>query len=362
MLFGKKFNLVGLDIGSRSIKVGEIADTKKGRSLKKFGMIDVPPGAIGEGTIKDPGAVAELIRELFKQSGIKEQNVALSIGGFSIIVKNISLQTMSEDQLQDTIQYEAEQYIPFDISDVNLDFQIVGESEHNPDQMDVILVAAKKEMVDDYINLVQMSKLNPVVLDVDAFALQNIYEISYEPDIVVVEEGEERKEESIALIDIGASKTSLNILKGQSSVFMRDVSLGCGQINEKIISLADCSSEEAENLKFSEEPEKITKNDIIEITTSIITDWSTEIRRALDFFYSTYPDEHIKSIMISGGGANINEFKELLAEETATEVQTINPFKNLDLESSRLEPSFLKKVAPQAAICMGLAIRRVDDK
>ncbi len=362
MLFGKRFNLVGLDIGSRSIKVGEIADTKKGRSLKKFGMIDVPPGAIEEGTIKDPGAVAELIRELFKQSGIKEQNVALSIGGFSIIVKNISLQTMTEDQLQDTIQYEAEQYIPFDISDVNLDFQIVGESEHNPDQMDVILVAAKKEMVDDYINLVQMSKLNPVVLDVDAFALQNIYEISYEPDIVVVEEGEERKEESIALIDIGASKTSLNILKGQSSVFMRDVSLGCGQINEKIISLADCSSEEAENLKFSEEPEKITKNDIIEITTSIITDWSTEIRRALDFFYSTYPDEHIKSIMISGGGANINEFKELLAEETSTEVQTINPFKNLDLESSRLEPSFLKKVAPQAAICMGLAIRRVDDK
>ncbi len=362
MLFGKKFNLVGLDIGSRSIKVGEVADTKKGRSLKKFGMIDVPPGAIEEGTIKDPGAVAELIRELFKQSGIKEQNVALSIGGFSIIVKNISLQTMTEDQLQDTIQYEAEQYIPFDISDVNLDFQIVGESEHNPDQMDVILVAAKKEMVDDYINLVQMSKLNPVVLDVDAFALQNIYEISYEPDIVVVEEGEERKEESIALIDIGASKTSLNILKGQSSVFMRDVSLGCGQINEKIISLADCSSEEAENLKFSEEPEKITKNDIIEITTSIITDWSTEIRRALDFFYSTYPDEHIKSIMISGGGANINEFKELLAEETSTEVQTINPFKNLDLESSRLEPSFLEKVAPQAAICMGLAIRRVDDK
>jgi type IV pilus assembly protein PilM len=364
MLFGKKFNLVGLDIGSRSIKAGEVADTKKGRSLKKFGMIDVPPGAIEEGTIKDPGAVAELIRELFKQSGIKEQNVALSIGGFSIIVKNISLQTMTEDQLQETIQYEAEQYIPFDISDVKLDFQIVGENENNPDQMDVILVAAKKEMVDDYINLVQLSKLNPLILDVDAFALQNIYEISYEPDIVVAEEGEEEKikEESVALIDIGASKTSLNILKGQSSVFMRDVSLGCGQINEKIVSLADCSPEEAEYLKFSEEPEKITKNDIIEITTSVITDWSTEIRRALDFFYSTYPDEHIKSIMISGGGANVSEFKQLLAEETSTEVETINPFKNLDLESSRVDPSFLEKVAPQAAICMGLAIRRVDDK
>lgn len=356
-MFGKKDNLAGLDIGSHSIKIGEITDTKKGRSLKKFGMIDVPSGAIEEGTIKDPETVSELIKELREQAGIKEQNVAISIGGFSIIVKNIAVQTMTEDQLQDTIQYEAEQYIPFDISDVNLDFQIIGENENNPDQMDVILVAAKKEMVDDYIQLVQTSKLNPIVLDVDAFALQNIFEINY-----AIELQEEEKEASIALIDIGASKTSLNILKGRSSVFMRDVSLGCGQINQKIISLAECSPEEAETLKFADQPEKISKNDIIEITTSVITDWSTEIRRALDFFYSTYPDEHIKSIMLSGGGANINEFKELLSEESSTEVEIINPFKNLDIEGGKLDPSYLEKVAPQAAICMGLAIRRVDDK
>ena len=357
MLFGKKLNLAGLDIGSRSIKVGEIVDTKKGRSLKYFGMIDVPPGAIDEGYIKDPETVAQIIRDLFKQSGIKEQNVAISIGGFSIIVKNISVQTMTENQLHETIKYEAEQYIPFDISDVNLDFQIIGENKHNPDQMDVILVAAKKEMVDDYINLIHLAKLNPLILDVDAFALQNIFEMNY-----LSEKEEGIEEESTALIDIGASKTSLNILKGNSSVFMRDVSLGCGQINQKIISLADCTPEEAENIKFSDQPDKITLNDLSEITTSVITDWSTEIRRALDFFYSAYPDEQLKKIVLSGGGANIKEFRELLAEETSTEVETINPFKNLDVENSRLEASYLEKVAPQAAICMGLAIRRVDDK
>ena len=351
MLFGKKIHLVGLDIGSRTIKVSELIDTKKGYSLKNFGTIDIPSGVIEEGTIKDPETVAGSIRELFKTYNIKEQNVAISVGGYSVIVKKISVQTMTEEELQDTIQFEAEQYIPFDITDVNLDFQMLGEAEGNPNQMNVLLVAAKRDMVDDYINLVQIAGLNPCIIDVDAFALQNIFELNYDIE-----------DESIALIDIGASKTSLNITKGTASLFMRDVSLGCGQINQKIIALAECTPEEAETLKFSEEPDKISQNDIIEITTSVITDWCTEIRRALDFFYSTYPDEHIKRIVLSGGGANINEFKELLAEETSTDVETINPFKNINLESSRLDASYLEQVAPQAAICMGLAIRRVDDK
>ncbi len=355
MLFSKKFNLAGLDIGSRTIKIGEIGDTKKGRILKSFGMIDIPPGSIVDGSIKEPEAVAESLRQLIKDAGIKEHNIALSIGGFSIIVKNISVQTMTEEQLQETIQLEAEQYIPFDISDVNLDFQIVGENENNPNQMDVILVAAKKEMVNDYVSLVQMAKLNPIILDVDAFALQNIFETGY---------GEEQQEDegSVALIDIGASKTTLNIVKKSTSLFMRDVSLGCGQINQKIISLSDCSQEESETIKLSDEPEKISKKDLTEITTSVVSDWCTEIRRALDFFYSTYPDGHVKKIVISGGGAHIKEFRDLLSEETSTDVETINPFKNLEIDHSRFEPSYLEKVAPQAAICMGLAIRRVDDK
>ena len=351
MLFGKKFNVVGLDIGSCTFKVGEIVDSKKGRSLKNFSMLDIPPGVIEEGTIREPDVAAQKIRELFKTAGIKEQNVAISIGGFSIIVKNITVQTMTEEELQETIQLEAEQYIPFDISDVNLDFQIIGENETNPNQMNVILVAAKKEMVEDYLNVVQLAGLNPLILDVDAFALQNIFELNYEGE-----------EESVALIDIGASKTSLNILKGYSSVFMRDVSLGCSQINQKIMSLANCTAEEAEEIKFNEKSDKIAKDDLTEITSAVVSDWCAEIRRALDFFYSTYPDEQIKRVILSGGGANIKEFQELLAVETSTEVETIDPFKNLIIENKKLDASYLEQIAPQAAICMGLAIRRADDK
>jgi len=350
MAFGKKAPLVGLDIGSRTIKAAEIIETKKGQVLKKFGMTDITPGLIEEGTINDPEDVAESIHQLFKSYSIKKRNVAISIGGYSVIVKKINVQTMAEEQLQESIHFEAEQYIPFDISDVNLDFQILGPNENNPNQMNVFLVAAKKEMVNDYVNLANLAGLNPCIVDVEAFALQNIFEINYDT------EGE-----NIALIDIGASKTSLNILKGSSSVFMRDVSLGCGQINQKIISLVKCSFEEADEIKLGQQPDRVSEKDMKEITSTIVSDWCTEIRRALDFFYSTYPDDQIKRIVLSGGGGNIAEFRELLAAETSAVVETINPFGKFSVDDS-LDPLFIKEIAPQAAICMGLAIRKVDDK
>jgi type IV pilus assembly protein PilM len=351
MAFGKKDHIVGLDIGSRSIKAAEIVETKQGLSLKRFGIVDIVHGAIEEGTINDPETVAESIKQLFKSYNIKETNVAVSIGGYSVIVKKISVQTMDEEKLQETIHFEAEQYIPFDISDVNLDFQILGESESNPGQMNVFLVAAKKEMVNDYINLVNLAGLNPCIVDVEAFALQNAIEANYD-----------MQNENTALIDIGASKTSLNILKGNSSLFMRDVSLGCGQINQKVMSLIECSFEEAEQLKYGDKPDRLTQEDLKGIISSVVTDWCTEIRRALDFFYSTYPEDQIKRIILSGGGANIDEFRELLATEASAEVESINPFKNLKIDKKHFDDAFIKQIAPQAAISMGLAMRKVDDK
>ncbi|MBT8357483.1 MAG: pilus assembly protein PilM [Deltaproteobacteria bacterium] len=350
MAFGKKASLIGLDIGSRTIKAAEIIETKKGQTLKKFGMTDIAPGLIEDGTINDPEDVAESIRQLFKSYNIRKHNVALSIGGYSVIVKKINVQTMAEEQLQESIHFEAEQYIPFDISDVNLDFQILGPNENNPNQMNVFLVAAKKEMVNDYVNLANLAGLNPCIVDVEAFALQNIFEVNYDT------EGE-----NVALIDIGASKTSLNILKGSSSVFMRDVSLGCGQINQKIISMLKCSFEEADEIKLGQQPDSISAEDLKELISTIVSDWCTEIRRALDFFYSTYPDDQIKRIVLSGGGGNISEFRELLAAEASAAVETINPFGKFSVDNS-LDPLFIKEIAPQAAISMGLAVRKVDDK
>jgi len=351
MLFGKKDSLVGLDIGSRSVKVAEIIDTKNGPKLKRFGMADIPAGTIEDGAISDPDTAAETIRQLFKSSNIKEANVAVSIGGYSVIVKKINVQTMPEDQLQETIHFEAEQYIPFDISDVNLDFQILGENENNPNQMSIFLVAAKKEMVNDYINLVSLAGLNPCIIDVEAFAQQNIFEANY--DI---------QDENVALIDIGASKTSLNILKGSSSVFMRDVALGCLQINQKIMSLLDCSYEQAELLKFGEASDKMSAEELKQIVAAVVTDWCTEIRRALDFFYTNYPDDQIKRIILSGGGANIAEFRQLLASEASTVVETLNPLKKFTVDEKAFDPEFIRQIAPQAAIAMGLAMRKVDDK
>jgi type IV pilus assembly protein PilM len=195
-VFKKKNHLVGLDIGSRTIKAGEISQGKKGYRLENFGTIDIAPGLIEEGSIKDPEAVADSIRQLWKNQNIREQNVALSIGGYSVIVKPISMDMMSEEQVHESIHFEAEQYVPFDINDVNLDFHILGESLSNPNKIDVILVAAKKELVNDFVDLVQMARLNPCIIDHELFALQNIFELNYEPG-----------EECAVLIDIGASKT-----------------------------------------------------------------------------------------------------------------------------------------------------------
>jgi type IV pilus assembly protein PilM len=351
MILGKKDSLIGLDIGSRSVKVAEITETKNGRKLRRFGMADIPPGAIEDGAISDTETVAQVIRQLLKSANIKATNVALSIGGYSVIIKKINVQTMPEEQLQETIHFEAEQYIPFDISDVNLDFQLLGEVENNPSQMSVFLVAAKKEMVNDYINLATLVGLTPCIVDVEAFALQNIFEANY--DI---------QGENVALIDIGASKTSLNILKDNSSVFMRDVALGCIQINQKIMSMLDCSYDQAELIKFGEASKKLSADELKQIISAVVTDWCTEIRRALDFFYTNYPDDPIKRIILSGGGANIAEFRQLLASESAAQVETLNPFNGVVVDEKSFDPEYIRQIGPQAAIAMGLALRRVDDK
>jgi type IV pilus assembly protein PilM len=350
-VFKKKNHLIGLDIGSKTIKAGEIIETRSGNRLENFGVIDLSPGFIMEGMIKEPEAVADSIRQLLSEQQIKEQNVAISIGGYSVIVKKIIMDMMEEDQLQANIHFEAEQYIPFDINDVNIDFHIQGESQNNPNKIDVLLIAAKKSLVNDYVDLVQMAGLNPCIIDVDHFALQNIFELNYNTE-----------SESVALIDIGASKTSLNILKENISIFTRDVSLGCGLIDQKISALLDCDHNEAEMIKKNGKADAISTSDLREIISTVGTDWSTEIRRALDFYYSTYPEEQIKHIYLSGGGAHIVEFHNLLSREASVEVETLNPFANLTVNSDRVDTGFLEKIAPQAAICLGLSLRRVDDK
>lgn len=351
MIFAKKDDLIGLDIGSRTIKLGEIVQTKKDRVLQKFGMADLPQDAIAEGRIKEPTMVADAIKGLVSDLNIKEQNVATSIAGYSVIIKTITVGTVTEEELHDSIQYEAEQYIPFDVQDVNIDFHIIGENESNPSQMNVMLVAAKKEIINEYVDLLEAAGLNLCVIDIDAFAMERVFEENY-----LNEEG------NFALIDLGANKMNINIVKDYMSAFTRDMTIGGDQITREIASRFDCSFEEAEAAKLGKTTDKVSEEDVLEVTYSFTSSWSDEIRQAIDFYYSTFPDEEIKQIILSGGAAQTAGFSELLAAETSLEVQMCDPFASLSINEKQNDVDYLKKIAPQAAICLGLASRRVGDK
>jgi len=360
----KKNQLVGLDIGSHAIKLVEIEDTKKGRILKNFGIIGLPQDAIVEGAIKEMEIVSSAIKTLYKNMKIKNKNVVTSISGYSVIVKKISIQKRGEAELDASIQDEAEQYIPFDINDVNLDYEILtppGEEEAekkgegdkgDKSLMDVMLVAAKKDIVEDYVSLLHLTGLSPAILDVDAFALQNAFELSAD-----------NISGCYALVNVGAEELGINAIKNGVSIFTRDSSYGGYQINEAIMSKFDVSYEEAEKIKLG--GTKIDHKDkgaLEEIFTSVISGWVNEIKRALDFLATTYPDESIEKIVISGGSCRFPGFQKYLELETEIPVIELNPFGNLQVNDKMFDPKYLTYMAPQAAIAVGLALRSIGDK
>ncbi|NTV32305.1 MAG: type IV pilus assembly protein PilM, partial [Deltaproteobacteria bacterium] len=345
----KKNQLVGLDIGSHAIKLVEIEDTKKGRILKNFGIIGLPQDAIVEGAIKEMEIVSSAIKTLYKNLKIKNKNVVTSISGYSVIVKKISIQKRAEAELDASIQDEAEQYIPFDINDVNLDYEILSPPDEEGAEkkaegekaerglMDVMLVAAKKDIVEDYVSLLHLTGLSPAILDVDAFALQNAFEMS-----------SEKIAGCYALVNVGAEELGINAIKNGVSIFTRDSSYGGYQINEAIMSKFDVSYEEAEKIKLG--GAKIDHKDkgaLEEIFTSVISGWVNEIKRALDFLATTYPDETIEKIVISGGSCRFPGFQKYLELETEIPVIELNPFGNLQVNDKAFDPKYLTYMAPQ---------------
>ncbi len=351
MLFRKTDHLVGLDIGSSFIKVAELKVSEKGKILKKFGVAQVPSGAIVEGRVIDMKGVANIIRTLFKSQKIKEKNVAISTGGHSVVIKTITTAKVPEKELHTTIHSEAEQYIPYDIDDVNIDYQILGESDFSLDQMNVLLVAVKKDLVAEYIDLLSLAGLTPKIIDVDTFALQNIYEVLPDSDSETV----------TLLVDVGASKTSLNILKGNISLMMRDNVSGTDQILEELSGLLDISIEEAENMVFGNTDQKDSKT-IAEISQRIANSWCSEICEAVDTFQTSNKEKKVEKIVLSGGGGLVEGFSDILKSELNVEVVGINPFEGLILDKKRFPDSFISGIGLQAPIALGLALRRLDDK
>ncbi|MDA8163767.1 MAG: type IV pilus assembly protein PilM [Desulfobacteraceae bacterium] len=347
--FGKKEKLcVGLDIGSHAVKVCELADTGKGYRLLSLGSARLPEGAVEDGALQDPEAVGTVIAALLKNLKIKEKKVGISISGYSVIVKKINLSVMSQEAMANHIQAEAEQYIPFDIEDVYLDFQNLNTNHQDEERTDVMLVAAKKEVVDGYLGMLRSLGLKPVLVDVDAFALENAYAANFGLG------------ENVALIDIGASKMNINIISGGSSVFARDVVLGSRQLTEQIQSRFGVEPEEAEELKIGIVSAGERKEQLTEILIGTCSQWVGEIRKALDFYYTNHPEEPLVKLVLSGGGARIRGLDQVLANELELPVEIFNPFSKMQIDQARMDADYLAYMAPEMTLAAGLASRPAE--
>jgi type IV pilus assembly protein PilM len=354
VFFSKSKSVVGLDIGSSAIKAVELKAVGKGYRVTAFGSEPVPQDSIVEGAIIDATAVAEAIRRIFESKAFKTKEVAASLSGNAVIVKRISLPVMTTTELDESIYWEAEQYIPFDIQDVNLDYQIL-DSGAGPDakgSMEVLLVAAKKEKIADYTGVIAQAGRVPVVVDVDAFALQNAYELNYgfEPGAVVV------------LLNAGASAININIISDDQSVFTRDISIGGNAYTEAVQRELNLPFESAEMLKKGQPVDGASAEDVAPVLRAMTENVLQEVQKTFDFFKATASTDRIDRIMLSGGAARVAGFAEALQARFGTEVASFDPFRKVTLDPRKFPAEQRDAIAPTAAVALGLAIRRAGDR
>ena len=354
MFFSRSKNLVGLDIGSSSIKVAELKDLGKGKGyhLVNASVEPLSPEAIVDGAIMDSGLVVDAIQRSFASRNIKASECAIALSGHSVIIKRISLPVMTEEELAESIQWEAEQYIPFDVEDVNIAYQILkGTHLAGDGNMDVLLVAAKKDKINDYTAVVGQAGKNAVLVDVDVFALQNAYEMNYEID----------SGQTCALANIGAVVTNVAVLKGGSSIFWRDISIGGSQYNDAIRKELNLSFEQSEKLKRGEEVEGVPMENVTPILTTVNDYVGAELQKTLDFFKNTTPGEAIDRIYISGGSSRVPNLLESLGERFGIPVERMDPFRRVTLDKG-IPAETAEELSSSAAVAVGLASRKVGDR
>jgi type IV pilus assembly protein PilM len=354
--FGKKKGqVVGVDVGSSAIKAVELKIGGKPGSetyqLQNIGIEPLPPEAIVDGAIMDSGAVIDAIQRLFQAQKIKTTAVATSVSGNAVIVKKISLPQMSPEELAESIHWEAEQYIPFDIQDVAIDYEVVDQGGEGGN-MDVLLVAVKKDKISDYTSAISQAGKAPQIVDVDVFALQNCFEVNYgvEPGKVV------------ALLNVGASIMNINILKGATSVFNRDIAVGGNQYTDAIQKDLNLSFEQAEALKRGQPVDGASPDSLPPILGAVSENIALEVQKTFDFFKATVGEERIDHIYLAGGTAKVHGLKELLSERFEAGVEILNPFNAITFSQKDFDPDFLNDLGAQAAIAVGLAVRRVGDR
>ena len=354
-MFRKVKAVIGLDIGSSAVKAVELKVSGKGFKVVAFGSEPVPPDSIVDGAIIDGTAVADAIRRLFENNkAFKTKDVAASLSGNAVIVKKINLPVMTEAELAESIYWEAEQYIPFDIQDVSLDYQILdpGTGPDSKGTMDVLLVAAKKEKIADYTGVIAQAGRVPVVVDVDAFALQNAYEVNYglDPQAVVV------------LLNAGASAININILSGEQSLFTRDISIGGNAYTEAVQKELNLPFESAEQLKKGQPIDGVAFEEVTPALHAMTENVLLEIQKTFDFFKATASSDRIDKIVLSGGASRVDGFAKALEDRFGAPVEAFDPFKKIAFDPIKLGVLEPETLVPTAAVAVGLALRKAGDR
>jgi len=343
-------SMVGVDIGSSSVKAVELRGKGGDFQLLSLGYEGLQPDSVVDGQIMELNAVSTAIGNIFNEHKIKTTKVAAGVNGHSVIVKNIVLPQMTEDELQESFAWHAEEHIPFDISDVNLDYHVTGST---PDAIQVLLAACKRDKVANLKQTIQLAGKQPAVIDVDAFALQNCYELNYDPQLGHI----------VALLNIGASTTNINILNGARSVFTRDASFGGNQYTSLLQKELGLTFDQAERVKRGMPvPDDVEHREIEPILDTVSDILALEIQKTMDFYRATIEDGEsaVQQILVSGGGSKLKGLVEFLSKRFEMPVEMFDPFRKIRVDSRGFDPEYMREIVPEMAIAVGLALRGVD--
>ena len=352
--FRKPKPVIGLDIGSSAVKAVELRSAgRAGFKVAAFATEPIPPEAIVDGAIVDGGSVAGAIRRIFESRRFTGRDVVASLSGNAVIVKKIALPVMSPEELNESIHWEAEQYIPFDIQDVNLDYQILDPEPGagGRQTMDVLLVAAKRDKIAEYTDVITQAGRGAVVVDIDAFAVQNCYEANYglDPGVTV-------------LLNAGASSMNVNVVSGEQSLFTRDISIGGHEYTDAVQREFNLSFEQAEAAKRGLPPEGVPFDDVRPVLRTVTEGVLLEIQKTFDFFKATTGLDRIDRVLLCGGTSRVDGFAEALEERFGAPVAHLDPFRTVGFEASRAGVEQPADIAPTAAVAVGLAMRRAGDR
>jgi type IV pilus assembly protein PilM len=358
MWFGRTKPLTGIDIGSHAIKLVRLSLAGGSFQLLSLGLLPLPPDAVVDGMINDIPAVQAVLQRLITLERIAGRKVALALSGHSVIVKKVQMVRMSEEELANAMPYEAEQHIPFDVYDVNTDFQILDADAHDEGsspsgQMEVLLAAAKKGRVEELCRVAQGVDLEPAVIDVDMLALMNAFELNY-PEAI--------HGQAVALIHLGASMMTVLIVKDGLSIFQRDIPFGGNQYTAALQDVLAVSREEAEALKLGGRPRNQSQGKVLAALRAVTEEIVIEIRRSFEFYRGSTGDEPIETVYLSGGCAGMKGLCQILTSHLKLPVERFNPFRRIDIPEKLFNADYVSDMGPMAAVAVGLAIRQQDDR